>query len=233
MIEIKGLTKKFKHKKVLDQVSFKLENGVYGMLGPNGAGKTTLIRCMLGLYPIQEGEINMDIFPYQIGYLPQNFSLLRELTVYDMLYYFAGLKKIQKERYEEAIDKALNFVNLAEYKKSRIAKLSGGMQRRVGIAQAILGEPPLMIFDEPTVGLDPEERKRFKDMLFELKQDRVILFSTHIVGDLEEVCDRVIMMNEGKVIKTGMLQELCETDKESKSLEEAYFKIMSESREER
>jgi ABC-2 type transport system ATP-binding protein len=230
VIEIKELTKKFRKKTVLDKVSLRLESGVYGMLGPNGAGKTTLIRCLLALYPINGGEIQMGIPPYRIGYLPQNFELFRELTVYDMLSYFCGLKKISKGQREEVIEKSLKFVNLLEYKKSKISKLSGGMQRRVGIAQAIMGEPPIIIFDEPTVGLDPEERRRFKDMLFELKKDRTILFSTHIVSDLEEVCDKVIIMNHGKVVQTGTLHDLCEKDEVSRSLEEIYLTVISESR---
>ena len=230
MIELNALTKKIRKKVVLDQVSLRLESGVYGMLGPNGAGKTTLIRCLLELYTINGGKIRMDIPHHRIGYLPQNFGLFRELTVYDMLYYFCGLKKISKEKREEVIEKSLAFVNLSEHKKSKISKLSGGMQRRVGIAQAIIGDPPLIIFDEPTVGLDPEERRRFKDMLFELKKDRVILFSTHIVGDLEDVCDKVIIMNNGRVVKTGTLQEICEMGENPQPLETVYLNVMSESR---
>lgn len=230
MVELEGLTKKFRRKKVLDHVSLKLENGVYGMLGPNGAGKTTLIRCLLGLYPINGGNIKMDILCHQIGYLPQNFGLFRELTVYDMLYYFCGLKKISGNKREEMIDQALEYVNLRECKKNKISKLSGGMQRRVGIAQAILGEPPLIIFDEPTAGLDPEERKRFKDMLFELGKNSTILFSSHIVGDLEDVCEKIIIMNKGQIVRTGSLKEICKMDDTMESLEKAYLNIMSESK---
>lgn len=230
MIELNQVTKKFRQKKVLEQISLQLENGVYGLLGPNGAGKTTLLRCLLGLYPLNGGEIKMDIPYHKVGYLPQTFGLFRELTVYDMLYYFCGLKKIPKNKRQESIEEALEYVNLLESKKTQISKLSGGMQRRVGIAQAVLGNPPLIIFDEPTVGLDPEERKRFKDMLFQIKENKTILFSTHIVGDIEDVCDQIIIMKNGKVLKAETLHEMCESDGISTDLEKVYLTIMAESR---
>ena len=225
LIETDCVTKKFRRKQVLNGVSLKLEKGVYGMLGPNGAGKTTLIRCMLGLYPVSGGEIRREVPLHRIGYLPQQFGMFRELSVYDMLSYFAGLKKVSDR--EREIDAALAYVNLADNKKTRISKLSGGMQRRVGVAQAILGEPALVIFDEPTAGLDPEERRRFKDMLAELKEHSAILFSTHIVEDIEDVCDRIIIMNHGEIIRTGTMEEICG----AQTLERAYLDIIEKSRE--
>lgn len=227
MVEITNLSKKFRRKEVLSQVYLSLESGAYGMLGPNGAGKTTLLRCMLGLYPVRQGEIRIDIPNWQIGYLPQNFGLFRELSVYDMLYYFCELKKIPKAVREESILQALDSVNLVENKKTRISKLSGGMQRRVGIAQAILGEPPLIVFDEPTVGLDPEERKRFKDMVLKRKENSIILFSTHIVEDIEDVCDKIIIMNKGKIIREGTLNEICQNQESAGGLEDAYLNIIN------
>ncbi|MCM1245273.1 MAG: ATP-binding cassette domain-containing protein [Roseburia sp.] len=228
MVEITNLSKKFRRKEVLNQVCLSLESGAYGMLGPNGAGKTTLLRCMLGLYPVRQGEIQLDVPNWQIGYLPQNFGLFRELSVYDMLYYFCELKKIPKTDREEAIVQALDSVNLTENRKTKISKLSGGMQRRAGIAQAILGSPPLIVFDEPTVGLDPEERKRFKDMILKRKKNSIILFSTHIVGDIEDVCDRIIIMNKGRIIKEGNLHEICQDQDSMGGLEEAYLNIINE-----
>lgn len=227
MVEIKNLSKKFRKKKVLNHLDLSLERGAYGMLGPNGAGKTTLLRCMLGLYPVCEGEISLGAPNWQIGYLPQNFGLFRELSVYDMLYYFCELKKIPKGEREEAIHQALTSVNLMDNTQTRISKLSGGMQRRVGIAQAILGNPPIIIFDEPTVGLDPEERKRFKELILKCKENSIILFSTHIVSDIEDVCDKIIIMNKGKIIRQGTLEEICGTDAEN-NLENAYLKIINE-----
>lgn len=230
MVEITNLSKKFRRKEVLSRVSLSLESGAYGMLGPNGAGKTTLLRCMLGLYPVRQGNIQINIPNWQIGYLPQNFGLFRELSVYDMLYYFCELKKIPKTDREESIFQALDSVNLAENKKTRISKMSGGMQRRVGIAQAILGAPPLIVFDEPTVGLDPEERKRFKDMVLKRKEKSIILFSTHIVGDIEDVCDKIIIMNKGKIIREGKLHEICQNQGAAGGLEEAYLDIINENK---
>lgn len=227
MIEILKITKKFRGKTVLKEVSLNFEKGIYGMLGPNGSGKTTLIRCILGLYPVSLGEIRMNVPYHNIGYLPQNFGLFFELTVYDMLCYFCSLKKIEKNKQNEAIDLALNYVNLYEYKKTKIAKLSGGMQRRVGIAQAILGTPPFIIFDEPTVGLDPEERRRFKDVLYELGKLSTILLSSHIVEDLEDVCGEIIIMNKGEVLKMGNLQEICEVGNLKVDLEKAYLNIIN------
>lgn len=128
---------------------------------------------------------------------------------------------------EESILQALDSVNLVENKKTRISKLSGGMQRRVGIAQAILGEPPLIVFDEPTVGLDPEERKRFKDMVLKRKENSIILFSTHIVEDIEDVCDKIIIMNKGKIIREGTLNEICQNQESAGGLEDAYLNIIN------
>ena len=230
LIETEGVTKKFRKKQVLNGVSMKLETGVYGMLGPNGAGKTTLIRCMLGLYPISGGEIRRSAPLHRIGYLPQQFGMFRELSVYDMLSYFAGLKKVADR--EKEIDEALAYVNLSDSKKTRISKLSGGMRRRAGVAQAILGKPALVIFDEPTAGLDPEERRRFKDMLSELKKHSTILFSTHIVEDVEDVCDRIIIMNQGEIIRTGTLDEICGGPEKGRPLERAYLDIIERKREE-
>ena len=141
--------------------------------------------------------------PEKIGYLPQKFGLFREMTVYDMLYYFATLKKIPKWERDEAIRDALAQVHLEGAVRERISTLSGGMQRRIGIAQAIIGNPPIVFFDEPTVGLDPEERNRFKSVVRELGKTSTVLFSTHIVQDLEEVCDSIIVMNGGKVLSVS------------------------------
>lgn len=228
MVELMGVSKKFRRKEVLRDVSLHLDSGAYGILGPNGAGKTTMIRCMMGLYPVSGGSIKLGVPNWQIGYLPQNFGLFRELSVYDMMYYFCEIKKIPKKNREAAIDEALASVNLTEQRKTKISKLSGGMQRRVGIAQAILGSPPLIVFDEPTVGLDPEERKRFKSMILRQKENSIILFSTHIVADIEDVCDRIIIMDKGEIIKEGTLNEICRQGQEDGGgLEDAYLNIVN------
>lgn len=232
MIEVNQVTKKFRSKTVLDHVTLCCHRGIYGILGPNGAGKTTLMRCMMGLYPVQSGTIDVPS-PEKIGYLPQKFGLFREMTVYDMLYYFATLKKIPKWERDEAIRDALAQVHLEGAVRERISTLSGGMQRRIGIAQAIIGNPPIVFFDEPTVGLDPEERNRFKSVVRELGKTSTVLFSTHIVQDLEEVCDSIIVMNGGKVLYAGSMEGIALAaggGEDVQTLEQAYFAIIEGAR---
>lgn len=232
MIEVNQVTKKFRSKTVLDHVTLSCHRGIYGILGPNGAGKTTLMRCMMGLYPVQSGTIDVPS-PAKIGYLPQKFGLFREMTVYDMLYYFATLKKIPKRERDEAICDALAQVHLEGVIRERISTLSGGMQRRIGIAQAIIGNPPVVFFDEPTVGLDPEERNRFKSVVRELGKTSTVLFSTHIVQDLEEVCDSIIVMNGGKVLYAGSMEGIAFAaggGEDVQTLEQAYFAIIEGAR---
>jgi len=216
MFEISNLYKSFKKNQVLKDVSLSFENGIYGLLGPNGAGKTTLIRCMVNLYDINKGVIkfnglsidNNDEFLSNIGYLPQKFGLFKELTAYENLKYFCILKKINKDRMDDEIKDCLKAVNLEDRINHKVSTLSGGMIRRLGIAQAILGKPRIIIFDEPTAGLDPEERIRFKNILTQIKKDRLIIISTHIVEDIEASCDRIIIMNDGRVLKSGSAKEI-------------------------
>ncbi|MFA0816118.1 MAG: ABC transporter ATP-binding protein [Anaerofustis sp.] len=211
MIQIKNLTKNFKKKRALDHVSVDFNNGIYGLLGPNGAGKTTLMRTMLGLYKVQEGEViynnenikNNDAYLKDIGYLPQKFGLFKELTVYEMMEYIATLKRIKPNLQKEEIESCISQVNLTEHRNDKVGALSGGMLRRLGIAQALLGDTKVIIVDEPTAGLDPEERVRFKNLLSEIKQNRIVILSTHIVEDIEAICDQIIIMNEGKIIASG------------------------------
>ena len=170
MLEVKKLRKSFGRKEVLHDINLQLEARVYGLLGANGAGKTTLIRCMTGLYEPQEGEILYDhepihkskSFRQDLGYLPQAFGMFQELTLYEMMDYICSLKKIAINKCASAIREALTRVNLEDKANDRIKTLSGGMVRRAGIAQAILGNPRVILLDEPTAGLDPGERARFK-----------------------------------------------------------------------
>ncbi|GAB6087968.1 ATP-binding cassette domain-containing protein [Alkaliphilus crotonatoxidans] len=216
MLEVINLDKAFKKKEVLKNVSISLKPGVYGLLGSNGAGKTTLIRCLVKLYHITKGQIkyngvdviNNNLFTENVGYLPQKFGLFKELTVYDNLQYFGVLKKIPKGLIETSIKASLEIVNLKDRINDRVSTLSGGMIRRLGIAQAILGEPEIIIFDEPTAGLDPEERLRFKNILSTIKENKIIIISTHIVEDVEACCDGLIIMNEGAILKEGSCGEI-------------------------
>lgn len=206
MLTIKECTKIFKKRKAIDGLSMQFENGVYGLLGPNGAGKTTLMRCICGLYRLNSGSINSE--GDTIGYLPQQFGMFKELTVFQMMEYFATLKKIEKEAQKEQIVFCIEQVNLTDRLHSRVSTLSGGMIRRIGVAQAILGSPHTILFDEPTAGLDPEERTRFKNVVAKMRGERTIIISTHIVSDIEAACDLVMIMNEGKLVTAGVPSEI-------------------------
>ena len=212
MVEIKELSKNFGKKVIIRNLSYSFDTGIYGLLGPNGAGKTTLIRCMLELYP-HKGEIYIEDSEhkqkkYTVGYLPQKNSAFPGLTVEEHLQYFANLKHMKKEEIPEEINRVLELVNLSEQKKQKGKKLSGGMIRRLGIAQALLNNPELVIFDEPTTGLDPEERLRFKNILRKIGKESVVLMSTHIVEDVEAVCDQILIMKEGEIAAVGTQKEI-------------------------
>lgn len=217
MITLKNVSKKFKNREAISQASISFDKHIYGLLGANGAGKTTLVRCILGLYQVSDGEIlfngtnikNNDLLNRTVGYLPQKFGLFKELNVYDMLSYFATIKNIPKNMYKHSIEECIEKVNLSDRLYERIGKLSGGMLRRVGIAQALLGNPNVLIFDEPTAGLDPEERMRFKSLLAKLNKDQTVIISTHIVEDIEATCDKIVIMNEGKILTTSTCEEVC------------------------
>lgn len=197
-------------KKALQDISVSAESPSFiGILGPNGAGKTTLMKLLIaGLLPTK-GEILLNEKPLllqekylksQLGYLPQSFGLYDELTVWQFLDYMAALKNINDPK---AITEVLERTNMTKQKKVRIRNLSGGQRQRVGIAQALLGNPQLIILDEPTVGLDPEERVKFRNIFSEMAQDKIILLSTHIVEDVQAVCNRVLVIHDGLVLFDG------------------------------
>ncbi len=216
MIEIKSLKMKFKKNTVLKGIDFTFSNGVYGLLGPNGAGKTTLIRSMAGLYQPKEGQILYNGKPIgkskeyisRLGYLPQGFGIFKELKPIEALMLMANLKGIDKKIAEQDARRVLEIVNLSDSVDKKVGAFSGGMLRRLGIAQALLGDPEIVIFDEPTAGLDPEERLRFKNIISRLSKDKIVIISTHIVEDIEAVCDKIIVMNEGNIIKSGSCSEI-------------------------
>lgn len=211
-IEIQELSKKYYRKEVLKGISCTLGNGIYGLLGPNGAGKTTFMRCITELCSysgsIKVNGTSMSRSHLKIGYLPQNFSVFKELTVWDMMQYFCNLKKIPRKDRKAEIERCLSLVNLDNVRKVRSSKLSGGMLRRLGIAQAILGKPQLVILDEPTAGLDPEERLHFSSIINRLEKDCIVLISTHIVEDVEACCEKIIVMNDGIILKILSLEEI-------------------------
>lgn len=205
MLKIDNISKEYKKKKVLNNINLVLENKTYGLLGPNGSGKTTLLRIIANIITPTTGHINKK--ELKIGYLPQKFGVLNELTVYEMMYYFASLKYIKKEDRDHIVDNVLKLVNLIEEKNKKCSQLSGGMLRRLGVAQAIMGEPDIILLDEPTVGLDLEERLNFKTILQKLQYKYPIILSTHIVEDVDDVCDDIIVLNKGNILFNGSIED--------------------------
>lgn len=205
-LSLNDCTKKFRKTVAVNGCSILFEQGVYGLLGPNGAGKTTLLRCICGFYKLNGGTISgVD---QNIGYLPQKFGMFRELSVYQMMEYLSSLKNIQKNRQKQEIERCIELVNLSDSLSARVSSLSGGMLRRVGIAQAFLGDPEVLLFDEPTVGLDPEERTRFKNAISSRRHKGIVIISTHIVNDVEALCNQIVIMNNGELVAKGTNQEI-------------------------
>ena len=214
---IEHLTKNFQDKKAVDDVSLRITPGVWGLLGANGAGKTTLIRMIAGILVPSSGRITYDGIDIRelgesyrniFGYLPQEFGFYPEFTVKDYLEYMAALKGLSRQKTREKIDLLLDTLSLSDVRKKRIVKLSGGMKRRVGIAQALLNDPEVLILDEPTSGLDPGERVRFRNLLSEFAQDRIVLISTHIVSDVEYIATCNAIMKDGGITAEGTTEEL-------------------------
>ncbi|PPK74757.1 ABC-type multidrug transport system ATPase subunit [Lacrimispora xylanisolvens] len=216
-LKIKKLSKQFKDKTAVDDVSLTLTPGIWGLLGANGAGKTTLMRMLAGILKPARGEIfynGKDIhtmgeaYRDRLGYLPQEFGFFHDFTVKDYLEYVAALKDIPREETGDRIDHLLHTLTLREVKNKKIIKLSGGMKRRVGIAQAMLNDPEILIMDEPTAGLDPGERVRFRNLISEFSQERIVLISTHIVSDIEYIATQNAIMKSGKILAAGKTEQL-------------------------
>ena len=216
-LEVRAVSKHYRDKKAVDGVSITFTPGVWGLLGANGAGKTTLIRMAAGLMRPTSGQIFYDgvsidalndAYRARLGYLPQEFGFYPEFTVQEYLDYLAALKGLSRAESARQIDALLEQVSLTEVRKKKIAKLSGGMKRRVGIAQALLNDPEVLILDEPTAGLDPGERVRFRNLLSEFAQDRIVLISTHIVSDVEYIAAENAVMKNGKILEHGTTETL-------------------------
>ena len=227
-LRMQNLTKEFGDFTAVDHLNFTMENGVYGLLGVNGAGKTTLMKMLCTLLSPTSGEITCNgreilgmgaDYRRILGYLPQEFGFYPEFTVQDYLSYIAALKGLRpvvgKRRVQELIEKT----GLKKAAKKKMKKLSGGMKRRAGIAQAMLNNPKILVLDEPTAGLDPNERIRFRNLISELAEDRLVLLSTHIVSDVEYIANQILLMRNGQIVLAGEAQELID------SMEEGVFSL--------
>lgn len=208
MLKIESLSKKFGKKEALSDVNLELDSGIYGLLGDNGAGKSTLMRLLVGVdtptrgHILYEGEdISQLKEKYRglLGYMPQEFAVFPGFTAGEFLTYMGALKGLSKRELKEKIPRVLAFVNLEDVKDKKVSTFSGGMKRRVGIAQALLNDPKILILDEPTAGLDPGERIRFSNILSNMSKDKIILFSTHIISDIEAITKSIIILNDGKI----------------------------------
>ena len=216
---IKNLQKTYKNGvNAIDDVSLEISNGMFGLLGPNGAGKSSLMRTIVGLQSADKGQIlfndvnvleNPDFIKKQLGFLPQDFGVYPKVSAYDLLNHLAVLKGVTDsiER-KKQIFSLLEKVNLFAHRKKEVHTFSGGMRQRFGVAQALLGNPKIIIVDEPTAGLDPEERNRFNSLLSEIGEDRIVILSTHLVEDVRNLCLKMAIMNEGKVLLPGNPMEL-------------------------
>lgn len=212
------VTKQYKNKLAVDRVSLSLKKGVYGLLGANGAGKTTLMRMMCGVLKPDSGEILYDGMKVEeeayrdiLGYLPQEFGYYPEFSAMDFLMYLASLKGIPKKQARGKALELLELTNLSQGAKKKIKTFSGGMKQRLGIAQALLNNPKVLVLDEPTAGLDPKERVKFRNLISELGKERIVLLSTHIVSDVEHIADVILVMKDGRIIHQGSLKEIMKT----------------------
>lgn len=218
-VNIKNVTVTFKNQvRAVDHVNLEIPHGVYGLLGENGAGKTTLMRVLTTVLTPSDGEVYLDGIRYgtgkaevirqKIGYLPQELNLYPGLSVQDCLEYLGELSGIPKEECKKRIRYYLEKTGLTNHRKKKMRQLSGGMKRRVGLIQALLNEPEFLIVDEPTTGLDPEERVRIRNLLVDFSEGRTVLFSTHVVEDIAATCSRLTVMRKGSFLYTGTVQAL-------------------------
>lgn len=218
-VNIKNVTVTFKNQvRAVDHVNLEIPHGVYGLLGENGAGKTTLMRVLTTVLTPSDGEVYLDGIRYgtgkdevirqKIGYLPQELNLYPGLSVQDCLEYLGELSGIPKEECKKRIRYYLEKTGLTNHRKKKMRQLSGGMKRRVGLIQALLNEPEFLIVDEPTTGLDPEERVRIRNLLVDFSEGRTVLFSTHVVEDIAATCSKLAVMRKGSFLYTGTVQAL-------------------------
>lgn len=216
------VSKHFKNKIAVDAVSLHLRPGVYGFLGANGAGKTTLLRMLCGVLKPTSGEIRCNgteirtldgEYRYLLGYLPQDFGYYPDFSAKRYLEYLAACKAVPKDLANGKVQEMLRLVGLEGDQKKKIKSFSGGMIRRLGIAQALLNDPEILILDEPTSGLDPKERIRFRNIISALSKEKIVILSTHIVSDVEFIADRILLMKQGQIVEQGTAQEVTDSVK--------------------
>lgn len=216
-LSVDRLTKHYGSKIAVDCVSVALKPGIYGLLGENGAGKTTLMRMLCAILESTSGEVFLDgreivamgaEYRDILGYLPQDFGYYPNYTAREFLLYMAALKGIPRDRAKKRAEELLEVAGLSEVAAKKIKTFSGGMKQRVGIAQALLNHPKLLILDEPTAGLDPKERVRFRNLISDYAAGRIVILSTHIVSDIEAIADEVLLMKKGKLVSQGTVSEL-------------------------
>ena len=244
-IELTDISRKFGRNKAVDGVSLTVGPGVFGLLGPNGAGKTSLLRMLATVLPPSSGTLRLlDRDPAspsaraqirrRLGYLPQNLGYYPSFTVVEFVEYFALLKEMPPNRVPKAVAAAVERVDLGAKAKARLRTLSGGMLRRVGIAQAIVNDPELLLFDEPTAGLDPEQRVAFRTLMRDLGRTATLVVSTHLVEDVGAACSEVALMADGRVVFRGTPEELTTRgeghDVGDSPLERGYSAVLSASR---
>ena len=226
---IDRVSKQYKNHIAVDRISIRLQKGVYGLLGENGAGKTTLMRMICGVLKPTSGtisfdgmEVNEEAYRSILGYLPQDFGYYPEFTGQDFLLYMAALKGIAKPQAKRKTAELLQLVGLQDVARKKTKTYSGGMKQRLGIAQALLSQPKLLVLDEPTAGLDPTERVRFRDLIKDLGKESIVLLSTHIVSDIEQIADLVLIMKNGRLIYQD------KWDNDQGSLERFYLQHINE-----
>ncbi len=219
-LELQELTKTYGAKTALDHVNLELKEGVYGLLGPNGAGKSTLINLISDNIRRNSGRILLDgaevlslgrEYRRLLGYMPQQQGIYEQFTGYNFLFYMAKLKGMKRREAAEQIEELLVTVHLKEDAKKKLGGYSGGMKQRILLAQALLGNPKILLLDEPTAGLDPKERIRLRNHIGQLGREKIVLIATHIVGDIETLADTVLLMKQGRVVKSGTPDMLTES----------------------
>lgn len=220
ILSIEKLTKQYGNKIAVDRLTAEFGTGVYGLLGANGAGKTTLMRMLCGILTPTSGEVKLDginnlemgeAFREQLGYLPQDFGYYPDFKAREFMLYIAALKGLTPIRAKERADELIEMVGLKDVANKKIKTFSGGMKQRLGIAQAMINDPKILVLDEPTAGLDPKERVRFRNLLSDFASDRLVLLSTHIVSDVEYIADWILVMKQGALIAEGTVSELVDT----------------------